>query len=156
MADVAELETRITAALDRIGAGLDALKSTDGGDIAALQESLETERSANSQLEERVSAIKEKQEKLVTGLEAEVEKLRGELASHDGDIQRVKQVNRRLRENNRALRDANKQGVGDIELINTGMSAELDALRVSQETDRSELDAILLNLKPLVEGAANA
>ncbi|MEE9387751.1 MAG: hypothetical protein V3U96_04010 [Paracoccaceae bacterium] len=160
MGDVAELENRITAALDRIGVGLDAIgKSETGGDsgaVAKLKAALEAEKTANSQLEERVTAIKEKQEKLVAGLEGEVAKLRKELASHDGAVQKVKQTNLRLRENNRALRDANKQGVGDAELINTGMVAELDALRVSRETDRAELDAILLDLKPLVEGGANA
>ena len=160
MSDVAELEKRITAALDRIGTGLDVLSVTstggDGGEITALQESLAAEKVVNSQLEQRVEAIKDKQEKLVATLESEVEKLRTELASHDGDVQRVKQVNNRLRENNRALRDVNKQSVGDVELINTGMVAELDALRISRETDRSELDAILLGLKPLLEDVANA
>jgi len=159
MGDVAELEKRITAALDRIGVGLDAISTSsggDGGDATALQEALDAEKVANSQLEERVGAIKEKQERLVAGLEAEVEKLRAELASHDGEVQNFKQVNQQLRDNNRALRDANKQGVGDANLINSGMMAELDALRISQQTDRSELDSILMGLKPLMEGNANA
>ncbi len=160
MGDVAELENRITAALDRIGAGLSALggqgSGTDGNETSVLQEKLDAEKTANSQLEERVSAIKEKQEKLVAGLEGEVSKLRGQLAGYDETVQRVKQANQQLRENNQALREANQQGLGDAGLINTGMVAELDALRVSRDTDRAELDAILSDLKPLVEGGANA
>ncbi len=159
MSDVAELEKRITAALDRIGTGLDALVKPVQGDtdtVAALNELLETEKTANSQLEQRVSAIKEKQEQLVAGLERDVTRLRAELASRDGEMHKVKRVNSRLRENNRALRDANKQGVGDPALINDGMVVELDALRVAQSTDRAELDAILSDLKPLVQGGANA
>ncbi len=161
MADVAELEKRITVALDRIGAGLSALSAggTPGGDgdeLASLQEILETERTANAQLEQRVVAIKDKQEKLVAMLEAEVAKLREETSANEAAIQQVKRVNHRLRENNRALREANRQGVGDAELINAGMVAELDALRATHDSDRAELDAILVELKPLVEGGANA
>jgi len=157
MTDIADLEKRITGALDRIGAGLDAMAATDGaGDVAALQESLDAERTANSQLQERVSAIKEKQESLVTELEADVARLHAEMADHDGEVQNLKTMNDQLRTNNRALRDANQEGVGDAGLINDGMVAELDALRLSRDTDRKELDAILLDLKPLLEERANA
>jgi galactokinase len=169
MADVAELEKRIAAALDRIGAGLSALSAAgspggssggspdgDADELASLQEILETERTANAQLEQRVVAIKEKQEKLVAMLEAEVARLREETAAGEAAVQNVKRVNHRLRENNRALREANRQGVGDAELINAGMVAELDALRATHDSDRAELDAILVELKPLVEGGANA
>ncbi len=128
----------------------------DSTEIVALKDRLEAEKTANSQLEERVSAIKEKQEQLVAGLESEVSKLRAELSGYDGGIHKVKVLNRRLRDNNRALREANKRGVSDIDLINEGMVAELDGLRECRETDRSELDAILSELKPLLEGGANA
>ena len=157
MNDVAELEKRITAALDRIGAALDDIGGgDDASEVASLQESLEAEKTANSQLQERVSAIKEKQEKLVAGLESDVARLRAELASHNGEVQGLKQVNQSLRDNNKALREANQAGVGDAELINDAMVAELAALQLSRETDRTELDAILLDLKPLLEGGANA
>lgn len=157
MSDVAELESRLTAALDRIGAGLDAIGRADSpGEVAKLQETLDAEKTANSQLQERVSAIKEKQEKLVAGLEADVARLTAQLDSHGNDVEKLKQVNDLLRSNNQALRDANLQGVGDANLINDAMVTELDALRLSRETDRTELDAILLDLKPLLEGGANA
>ena len=157
MTDVAELEKRISAALDRIGTGLEAFGGTgDTGKVASLQESLQAEKTASAQLQERVNAIKEKQEKLVGGLETDVENLRSELAKHDGDLAALKNANEQLRANNQALRDANQQGLGDVDLINKGMVAELDALRLSRDTDRKELDAILLDLKPLLEGGANA
>ncbi len=157
MTDVAELEKRIAAALERIGAGLGDLKpGQSGAEVSELQEALDTERTANAQLSERVLAIKDKQESLIKDMEAEVAKLRAELSGIDVHVQNMKRVNRKLRENNRALRDANKQGVGDPELINTGLDAELDALRASRDSDRAELDAILVELKPLAEGAASA
>ena len=161
MADITELEQRITAALDRIGIGLDDLTAADQGrldkaEIAELRESLDAEKTANSQLEERVVAIKDKQVTLVAALEGEVDKLRSDHARYAADVQSIKRVNAKLRKNNRALRDANHQGVGDASLITGGLDAELDALRVNRDSDRAELDAILVELKPLVEGRANA
>jgi chromosome segregation ATPase len=161
MSDVSGLEQRITAALDRIGDGINQLTQTetapaDPGELSALQELLDGEKLANAQLEERVKAIKEKQESLVRNLEVEVTSLRADIAAKNEDADKMKRVNTRLRRNNRALRDANAQGVGDPELINDAMVAELDALRVSHESDRAELDSILVELKPLVEGAASA
>lgn len=161
MSDVGELEQRITAALDRIGAGLEIMSSqqgsgTDEAQLQALQDALENEKTANAQLEERVVAIKEKQESLVADLQAQVAKLRNDLAARETDLRNIKQRNHQLRSNNIALREANAQGVGDPDLINAAMVAELDALRASHESDRAELDAILGELQPLVEGGANA
>ncbi|HHS89615.1 MAG TPA: hypothetical protein ENJ26_04525 [Rhodobacteraceae bacterium] len=161
MSDVHELEKRLSAALDRIAKGLSAVApvaagAPDPAELERLRETLETERNANAQLEQRVLAIKEKQEKLVASMEAEVNRLRAEVEQQEAAVQKMKRVNKRLRENNRALREANRQGVADPELINNSMVAELDALRASRESDRAELDMILSELKPLVEGGANA
>lgn len=161
MSDISGLEQRITAALDRIGNGLNRMSQSeaapaDPGELAALQELLDGEKLANAQLEERVKAIKEKQESLVRDLEIEVTSLRADIAAKNEDAERLKNINGRLRRNNRALRDANAQGVGDPDLINNAMVVELDALRANHESDRAELDSILVELKPLVEGAASA
>ncbi len=133
MTDVAELEKRLSAALDRIASGVAAMAppAQDAGDseeVARLRETIESERSANAQLEQRVIAIKDKQEKLVANLEAEVARLRQELEDREATLHRVKRVNQRLRENNRALREANRAALGDAELINASMVTELDAL----------------------------
>lgn len=167
MSDVAELEKRIASALERISKGLGAMQkpvgqksaeggSADGAELGALKETLETERTANAQLEERVLAIKEKQEKLVDNLKADVAHLVEKMAAQDSQIKDMTQVNQKLRKNNRALRDANEKGVGDPALINHGMTAEIDALRASRDSDRAELDAIIGELRPLVQGDASA
>lgn len=147
--------------MDRISTGLDVIanQGSAGGDdaeVGTLKEALDAEKTANAQLEERVVAIKDKQETLVQGLKDEVAKLREDLSAREGEVRDIKQHNRKIRDHNRALREANKQGVGDPELINNSMVAELDALRVNQASDRAELDAILVDLKPLVEGHSNA
>ena len=61
MTDITELEGRITAALERIGSGVQALSAVppepeaapvDEGEIARLREALDIEKEANAQLEE--------------------------------------------------------------------------------------------------------
>ncbi len=158
MNDITELERRITAALDRIGNGLASVGGKGGAsdEVAQLREALETEQSANSQLEERVRAIRDRQEQTVSALETEVTRLREASARHDGELQKLKRVNAQLRQNNQALRDANEQGVGDPHLINKSMMTELDALRASRDADRAELDAVLGELRPMLERGANA
>lgn len=160
MTDVREYEQRITAALERVANAVDRMRSQPSQDqtdqIAALTESLEAERSANAQLEERVLAIKEKQEKVVARLEEECAKLRAEFETVSGEVARLGQVNEALRANNLALRQANAQGLGDAGAIDAGMAAELDALRSERDSQRAALDAVIAEMKPLLEGAAHA
>lgn len=160
MADYPELVSRISAALDRVGSSLDrqpvAQSDTSADEARALKEALEAERNANAQLEERVLAIKEKQEKVVARLEEEVMRLREEADRALQEMQQLRAANAQLRENNKALREANASGVGDTDLINSGLQAELAALRARRDADRQELDVIISELKPLLEGAQNA
>ena len=160
MAEYSELASRITAALVRIGSGLDELDagaaSGDGGESVSLKEALEAERDANSQLEERVLAIKEKQEKVVGRLEAEVEALRDDADAAGREVAQLRDLNAQLRENNSALREANAQGVGNADLINASLGSQLAAVTARRDADRAELDAILADLKPLAEGKASA
>jgi uncharacterized protein (DUF885 family) len=158
MNDITELERRITAALDRIGAGISGIGGSGDStaETAKLREALEAEQTVNAQLEERVKAIRDRQEQTVSALEAEVARLREAAGQHQAELQRLKRIGAQLRQNNVALREANEQGVGDAHLINKAMLTELDALRTTREADRTELDAILGALKPLLEGGLNA
>ena len=184
MSEIAELEQRITAALARIGQGLDTLSrgavakaaSTDDktvpptssqtdliaeiadlrAEVTKAREALATERDANSQLTERVRAIKDRQESMVGGLERKVEKLTEQLDVVGLELQRTRKTNIALRESLRAMRRTVEEGVPDPHLINKSMMAELDALRASRLTEIAEMDAILAELKPLIDEAANA
>jgi chromosome segregation ATPase len=158
MSDGTELERRIHAALDRIAAAADGLSAQagDDGSLADLQAALDAERSASAQLEERVRAIKEKQETVVGRLEREVADLKAALAVRDATVQKVRRMNGLLRKTNRALRAANAQHLPDPELINGALEAELDALRTLQESDRAELDEIIATLEPVVKEVRHA
>lgn len=154
MTDGSELERRIHAALDRIAAAGDALSApAEGGDLASA---LEAERAANAQLEERVRAIRDRQETVVGRLEREVADLKAALAVRDATVQKVRRMNGLLRKTNRALRAANAGNVADAELINGALEAELQALRTLQETDRAELDEIIATLEPVVREVRHA
>jgi hypothetical protein len=158
MSDGSELERRIHAALDRIAAAAEGLAAPAPEDesAAGLQAALEAEQAANAQLEDRVRAIKDRQETVVGRLEREVADLKTALAVRDATVQKVRRMNGLLRKTNRALRAANAQHLADPELLNAATLAELDALRALQEGDRAELDEIIATLEPVVKEVRHA
>ncbi|MBS9716431.1 hypothetical protein ACFFUT_10630 [Pseudohalocynthiibacter aestuariivivens] len=156
MSDIADLERRITAALDRIGQSVEAIDQSEPGttddteEVARLSEELEAEKTANAQLQERLRTVHEKLEAKIAELETSNSQLTEELAAQTTGLQQMKQANAQMRESNQKLRDANQEGVGDSHLINKAMMAELEALRATQSSDRAEMDAVLNELKPFV------
>lgn len=77
MSQLEELQHRIIAAMDRIGAGVDALggATVDARPDEGLQAALEDEKVANAQLQERLRTLKEQHEQEVDGLRADLEEL---------------------------------------------------------------------------------
>ena len=67
--------------------------------------------------------------------------------------ERLRQANEALRENNALLRSALAEGVADAALINEAMQAELEALSAQQSADAAEVEAILTELRPIVQEA---
>lgn len=155
MSDIAELERRITAALDRAVQALERLGAVSSSmeGVEEMKAELEAERVANQQLEERVRAIKDKQETTVARLEAEVTRLRDALSARDGEVQRMRSVNGELRSSNGALREANAKGLADAGLINSAVVSELEALRAERAAERAEIDEVLASLEPLLREA---
>lgn len=147
MANIEELEGRVSAALERIGRALDRM--SEGGQ--GLDAELEAERGANAALEERVRAIQERQETTVAELEDENTRLRTALEERDGGLQRIRAVNEALRDANAKLREANRQGIADATLVNEAMEAEIAALRGQRATERAEIEEIVARLAPVVE-----
>ena len=165
-AELNGLAARIGAALDAIEAGLrDGSASQDAvsapvpqGDqfgleerIASLEDELETERSANAQLTDRISRLKERQEATVARIEAEKAEARAILAEVEGELQHLRAVNERLRRTTTGLREACARGVTDSSDVNEAMQAELEALIAARASERREMDALIDGLAPLVE-----
>lgn len=162
MSELAELERRISAALERIGQGLDRLPTEgvggaapapagDAADtIARLTEALEAEKAANAQLNERLKAIKERDQQTLHGMETQVEAMTRQLDVQGIELQRMRKTAIALREQMRALREAALAGVADAHMINKSMLAELEALRATRATETAELDEVLAELGALI------
>jgi len=148
MQDIAELEGRITAALERIGKGLDALPA--GGAQLALQGALDEERTVNAQLTERLRAVKDRDGSAIAALEATVEKMTRQLDVQGLELQRMRKTTIQLREHLRGLREAQADGLADPQQVNKAMLVELEALRAARHTELAEMDEILAELAPLV------
>ncbi len=174
MSQIEELQGRITAAMERVGAGLEALEAVRVAERAAAEAAveaaaqanagpdpetlakLEEEKLANAQLEERLRAIKKKHAGELETLKTAQARQSEAMARLDMDVQRLREANDKLRESNAALRAANQDGVGEPELINKAMLAELEGLRAARATDAAEADAVLSRLEPLLAAAAEA
>ncbi|SFS48594.1 hypothetical protein SAMN04488040_0558 [Sulfitobacter marinus] len=169
MSDIEQLQGRIMAAMERASRGLENLAPVKE-DVPDLSQDLEDERTANAQLTERIKALNEQMETAATEAQTKLEEAEAKIAEMetklaqegeaqsrieqlDVELQQVRGANAKLSEACAALRDANEEGVGDPELINKAMQAELDALRAARTAQIAEAEAILSALSPLVESA---
>ena len=151
MSDIDELQRRITAALDRVATGLDALSA---GDAGALTQALEEEKTVNAQLTERVRVLGERQAQALDALEKRAQAAEDRMEQLDLGLQRLRRANTELSDACAALLDANAEGVGDAHLINKAMRSELEALRAARAAEVSQADTLMAKLTPLLEAAA--
>ncbi|MCP3969057.1 MAG: hypothetical protein GY717_01790 [Rhodobacteraceae bacterium] len=160
MTEIADLERRIYAALDRIGAGLDGLGAAaqapgDDAELQSLREALEAEKTANAQLEERVRSLHQQQGTQVAELEEQTTALKASAQEAKTQTQQLRLTNQHLQASLEQLRDAAAAGV-DPHMINQAMMSELDGLRSVRDADRAELDELLGALKPLLKETQDA
>lgn len=155
MSELSALETRLTAALERLATGVLALEKAEASTQAdpGLASQLAEERTANAQLEERVKALKERQDNKIAELEARVTSYRKQLSDLDGELQTLRTSNADLRSMNEQLRTAAAANLAEPELLNRALMAEVDALQAQRTADVAEVDAIISDLKSLVEDA---
>lgn len=160
MSDIAEFERRITVALERIDAGIDAgldvatagASPDNSAEISELNTALEAERMANAQLEERVSAIKDKQETTMKEMQERIEALGESLTAQESQARDLEQANNELQTQNQELRSANEKSVGEADQTSKAMQAELETLQATRKADLSELETIMAELKPIIAG----
>jgi hypothetical protein len=163
MQEITDLEKRITAALERIGKGVDRLSSQSRPAVpphaapvadASLRAQLEEEKSLTAQLQARLRAAKDREAK--GDLQEKVDRLTQELDVKGLELQRMRRVNTSLREQLEALRTAQIAGVTEPQQINKALMTELDALRATRLTEMAEMDEILAALEPHLTEAGNA
>jgi hypothetical protein len=155
MSDIAELERRITAALERIGRGIERGPGpaqppapgpvVPGADLAVLIAERDAAR-AEAQAARDESAQ----------LQAAISLLTRQLDGHGLDMQRMRKTVIQLRETLRGLREAQAAALPDAGLINAALIAELEALRTERQADLIEMEAIIAELKPLTAEVQDA
>lgn len=162
MDDIAELERRILYAMERVRVGVDTLADTlparnatlhstdQAGELELVRADLEAERAANTQLTERVKAIKDRQEHMIRGLEDRVAQLMTSLEAQGAELQRQLRMNGELTAANQKLSDAACANLADPALLNAAMVTELEALRAARRAEMAEIEDILSELKPLI------
>lgn len=170
MQQIAELERRITAALERIGRGVEALSAPDvasasaapgglavsgdgEGEVARLIEALDEERMANAQLNERLKVVREKEAETQAGIAAKLAESGRQLEAYGAELTRLRRTVIQLNGELGKLREAAASGVAEPQLINRAMLAELEALRGSRASEAAELADIVAALNPLIEEA---
>ncbi len=156
MQEISRLEQRITAALERIGKGVDRLAAAPPAPPparpapvpadAALRAQLEEEKALTAQLQERLRSLKERESK--GDLQQKLDKLTHQLDVQGLELQRMRRTNLALREQLAALRAAQDSGLTEPQQINKAMAAELDAFRALRLTEIAEMDEILAALEP--------
>lgn len=154
MSDISELESRITAALDRIAWSVEnGLGQANAPATAAptsdseLAEELEIERATNQKL----SAAREQTMAQIERLEIRVTRLTDRLEQTEAENKRLENVIATLSQNNDALREANAAYQGDASSADAGANAQLEHLRALRDADRDELDDIMAELAPIVK-----
>jgi len=165
MQDVTEFERRISAALERIGRGLDGLSAggvpvgpaaADPAEIAALRAQLEEERTTSAQLQERLKAVKDRDGAATAQLQDKIDRLTRQLDVQGLELQRMRRTTISLRDQLRQLRETQAAGVAEPHLINKAMLTELEALRATRLTEMAELDEIAAALDDHLTEAENA
>lgn len=139
----AEQATEQAAALQALEDDLDAHKA----DLAQT-------RAANTQLTSQVETLTAKLDAHFTEAAAREDDRRVHLEELDTRMQRLREVNADLRALNGQLRQMVADGLGEPGLLNSAMAAELDALRADRAAEASEINALLAELRPMIEEAS--
>lgn len=167
MQQISELEKRITAALERIGKGIDRGQLGTGATTrpapvagaastaeGALRTQLEEEKALTAQLQDRLRAAKARES--VGDAQDKIDRLTRQLDVQGLELQRMRRTSAALGDQLAALRQAQTAGVTEPQLINRALQAELDALRAQRLTEVAEMDEILASLAPHIAETGHA
>ncbi|WP_412554847.1 hypothetical protein [Shimia sp. MIT1388] len=151
MSDISELESRLTAALERIARGVDGMQAAvaepeEGEDVQALRRALENEALVTAQMEERVRAL--------TARQTELEEELGAAQSAKSDAEEaLKAAEGKAEEASAALTTAEARA----EAAETAAAAAADAAEAAAEAaPDSAGDAPAAETAPAEDGALAA
>ncbi|CUX81993.1 MAG: putative transmembrane and coiled-coil 2 protein [Roseibaca calidilacus] len=156
MTDIEKIETRLSRALDRIAAAAGKLATPaapaapEDEDATRLRAELEAERAKTAQLNERVNAVRQRQDSSVASMERRLARMTEQLDLQSLEMLRLKKANSKLIEANRQLREGREAQVIEPSAINRSLVAELEALRAERASELAEMEDVLGELKPLM------
>lgn len=150
MSDIDELQRRITAAMDRIASGLNSAGASGAGEKAALAAALDAEKQTSAQLTEQLRTLNARYDAARRDAQAARDAADARVETLDLELQRLRKANDQVLQSNTELRNANQEGVGEPDLINKAMMAELEALRAARAADVAEAASIIGALTPLL------
>ena len=148
MSDIDELSSRIVAAMDRVAGGIETLGQASARETEALRMALEEERQVSAQLAERVRVLGDR--------EAQRAATNARLDALDLEVQRCREAQEILAAACEALRAANAEGLGEADLINAALAAEVESLRALRDVERLEAEEIMAGLEPILKASLQA
>ncbi len=147
--------TRLKERLNEIEQQLEHARAAQEAAEARLKEAENARFEAEAALREKIREW-EREHNSTRNLQDRISRLTARIENQDVQFRRLKEANRQLRDSNAVLRERNLEMVADPAAIDQSLKAELEALKTMRESDVDEMDAILDELKPLVEGKINA
>lgn len=129
-ARIAELEAELSAAQDALDESNDRFKGVKAEQAAAAEK-------AEAQ---RVALVKQ------------IDTIDKARVAGEKQLTKVRQFNKHLKKLNTGLRQANEEHVGDVDLINASLEAEITQIKEQRDVDLEEINGILARMTPLVEG----
>ena len=148
MSDIDELSSRIVAAMDRVAGGIETLGQASARETEALRMALEEERQVSAQLAERVRVLGDR--------EAQRAATNARLDALDLEVQRCREAQEILAAACEALRAANAEGLGEADLINAALAAEVESLGALRDVERLEAEEIMAGLEPILKASLQA
>ena len=153
MSEFETLDQRLQAALERIEKGVGNQSSSSGIDpeeLNRLKATLDDAEQAKSDADNRLATLKADHQQILDRLEESLQAQRQTGMALDGELQRLREINRQLTDNNRALREACENGQVDAALINQAMLSELESLRAARAAEKAEIEAAMAAIEPLL------
>ena len=171
-ADADEAARELAKAREAASAAAAKVAEPDDGAVAALEAEVERRQGVEDVLRRRIQRLREERNKYraeKSEAREQLDEMQGRLdqlegVSDDGNGGAVKEL-RRLKQSNRALRDTIeevREGIGNdavanSDLVTAALAAELESLRAERAADAAEAQAILAEIRPVLDaGGADA
>lgn len=158
-ADLAAAQKSAEAANAAVKAAQGDAKSAQK-ELQAAKDDAEKASKSLKKAQDRVKALEKELAEKTDGQEAQraamikqIDALDKARANSDENLDKARQYNKHLKKLNSNLRKANEKNLGNPELINKSLEAELEQIKAQRDVDLETVNGILARLTPLVEGA---